>query len=613
MLSGYGRGGRVRRRPHQRGCMSGTPALPPPSGRDPPWLVHAGMPNDGSVSTGEEVEAFCNFVVPTRIERAQRAALRSVVQKLVQLHISPEATAKIVGSSSTGLDTYQSSLDLAVEIPAALEQDPLDCLRAGLSSVGIASTESAAATATGPVRVLRIPARGLQELSKAWAHADFDAVVRFCTCPPSSERAAAAAISGMLKRLPVARSVARVVHAVLRQSRLTDDAPGGFSSYAATLMVLAFVESKADTPLLRDAGLVLREFFRFFATFDWDSREVSPSNPTCPFPPKAPSGALCISDVVPPHHNVAAGVHSIQRLKATFYYITTCIQRYDRVGQRSLLANVVAHSSLGGRLEVLSGLDGGKPQGAVTKSVATELLREMRGLLGTPEVSTDAAIEDLVRDLRTLIAQPGHDSGVVDVGEQLGQRLKRFASLGRPHLVPFLADPRRVAESVYAFRDEPEVREQLERLVQDSMDAASHPGEAPQAASAGASSVLSKKDVVEMFQGIADFLEDPANSADIRAVGEELKRDQSEGQIDTKRKVMSRLVERRVAEKPESKMAAFRNQIPLLTDTVFEIAAEDPAVQEQLLRISTLDALWARCLHPVLQSPPRGDAAAPSA
>merc|ERR1712080_403415 len=69
--------------------------------------------------------------------------------------------------------------------------------------------------------------------------------------------------------------------------------------------------------------------------------------------------------------------------------------------------------------------------------------------------------------------------------------------------------------------------------------------------------------------------------------------DQTPLKLQTKYLVLQEMVERRLRDNPNSRLAPFRNNIPLLADKVWEHWNE-PEVQDACLRITTLNGLFGK-------------------
>eukprot|EP01064_Diplonema_japonicum_P029201 TRINITY_DN4656_c0_g3_i2.p1 TRINITY_DN4656_c0_g3~~TRINITY_DN4656_c0_g3_i2.p1 ORF type:complete len:613 (+),score=95.31 TRINITY_DN4656_c0_g3_i2:47-1840(+) len=553
---------------------------PKPAVKNPPWLMQAGLLNDGSVDAATEIEAFCKFVSATETERARRTALRTTLQAVAQMHI-PEATIKIIGSCATGLDTFGSGLDLVVETPSVPPTDPQVSFKTALDNLGVPTSMIPGGDG------LIVPAAALSKLAAGWANAKFDATVRFrvghCT-----ERAAVSLISSYFKTYPRHRQVVIVIRAVLRQMNLIDNV-SGLPSHAVTIMAVALFEKMKDGPSFPDIGWVLREFFRFYAGFDFDAQTITISKTdeqTATFVAKTHSDPLSICDLVNPSLNCTSSTKKLPQLKAMFHYVTTCIQRFDRVGTRSLLANFVAHNELWDRYETLKQTSGAY---RITKDFAMELVTSMTQMLKDPAYA----------EIRTSFMEASQRDGG-SIGENLkeafltftaGHELvsRRLMENPRSKLAPFKDNIPGLADGVMAYKDEPEMKQAIGvMLFPHSGSKPSEGGWKPwgkDPPSKEQEEKLTLEDVVDLMSRIADFVSDHPESM------EELEVMLENGGIDAfKGRIAQQVIATRAAEKPDTKLMKYKDNADLLLDSVFEFI-DNPQVQEHLLRVVTLNAI----------------------
>eukprot|EP00756_Hemistasia_phaeocysticola_P001874 Hpha_TRINITY_DN11297_c0_g1::TRINITY_DN11297_c0_g1_i1::g.167333::m.167333 len=570
---------------------SATFAAAPP-GRDPPWLLYAGIPNDGSVSAEQEVAAFASFVAATSGESARRRALRTVVQKIAHIHISPEATAKLIGSVATGLDNYASGLDIAIETPMELASDSIERLQHGFEALGV-ETE---VQMRGAGLCLAVLSHSLQQISPGWVGSDFTAYVYLRTgnCP---ERASAQAMRHLLEHYPTHRRVVLVARSILKQMNLIDD-NGGLPSHALSLMAIALFEMLRDRESFGDTGWVLREFFRFYATFDFGSFSISTGGI---IPKVHPEDQMSVIDPAR-GLNAAANTRKLSQITAMFHYVTTCIQRFDRIGSRSLLCNIVAHNDLWARMKQLEQLK--QSEGcAVTKEFALKLVDALCGFFSDPRQSNERE-----RFAKALAADSGGIGECVkrEVGaitQELGLVEDKVRTNPNSRLRAFASNPTRLAEMVLQMgTSDADVQERLTNLTHVAASPAregdsSQPSDSQSNLSAAMGDdqdpPLEAEVVINMMTGLADHLEDPAHSNDLRELTQQAQTDGSTGKIETKFSVLERIVEYRLAQNPQSRLARFRHNIPALADKVWDHWGE-PAVQAAVLRIVTLNGLLAK-------------------
>ena len=541
--------------------------------------------NDGTVDAATEITTFCSFVAATEAEKARRTALRSTLQAIAQLHI-PEATTKIVGSCATGLDIFESGLDLVVETPSSPSVDPGSVLSAALDELGL---ECHLSTATN---VLSVPARSLSRLASGWEGIPFTATVRFRVglCP---ERAAASIITSFLKAYPAHRKVVIVVRSVLRQMNLIGDG-GGIPSHSLALMAIAFFERIKHLPSFSDIGWVLREFFRFYAAFDYDKQSICmTSTPNGQYVQKIHTEPLSIVDPVIPGMNTASGTTKLIQLKAMFHYITTCIQRFDRVGTKSLLANFVAHNELWIRYEALKTDVKSLP---ITKDFAMELVNSLSTMLSDPKHASVAS----------RIRQASQVDGVTVLNENLKREIlsfaadeglvaQRIAENPNSKLAPYQSEIQTLADGIMAFKDDVDVNQVIGKFGSE-LNRNSESNDPPSWMPWGMEQERPEckfrlEDAIEMMSGLADFLlSNPSTNAEIAQL---IRLDTTPGKLQCKTSVLSRIVESRIREKPDTKLGMFRGRIHQLEEELWKFI-DHPLIQEQLLRVVTLSAIWSK-------------------
>eukprot|EP01065_Artemidia_motanka_P018364 TRINITY_DN2167_c0_g2_i1.p1 TRINITY_DN2167_c0_g2~~TRINITY_DN2167_c0_g2_i1.p1 ORF type:complete len:1509 (+),score=532.80 TRINITY_DN2167_c0_g2_i1:603-4529(+) len=391
-----------------------------------PWLEYSGLPADGTVEVSVELEAFSNFQCATASERARRSAVRTSLQKLVQLAVCPEATVKLIGGWATGLAAYDSALDLVLEAPTGFE-DPLASLASALQvQLGVAAEHTTAGV--GAMPCIAIDASTLLDAlsdGQARSAAESFTVIVYAGGPGSAARAATNAVRNLITRGSHLKPCLVALRAALRH--LGEDA--GISGHAITLMALAFFERTRRTGGPHDdPGAMFCDFFRFYAAFDFSRFSVCPFPATASgdfFPPKQHPGAYLSLVVMNGGSSsvLCSEETAVAQLAATFEYLTQVIERWE-FGKASggancrLLANVVPMRQLGARhkwLQQRAGLEATKELAvAVAKGVA-DFLEDPANVAAKKEFLEMAAwdtVQGMVRDarlLRRVVDTPGSE------------------------------------------------------------------------------------------------------------------------------------------------------------------------------------------------------------
>eukprot|EP00927_Polykrikos_kofoidii_P056211 TRINITY_DN50372_c0_g1_i1.p1 TRINITY_DN50372_c0_g1~~TRINITY_DN50372_c0_g1_i1.p1 ORF type:complete len:103 (+),score=21.83 TRINITY_DN50372_c0_g1_i1:77-385(+) len=90
---------------------------------------------------------------------------------------------------------------------------------------------------------------------------------------------------------------------------------------------------------------------------------------------------------------------------------------------------------------------------------------------------------------------------------------------------------------------------------------------------------VSKEFVMDILLGLKAWASDPANEADVAECKAMLEADSSEEKIDGKKMIMTRMVMKRVEQKPESQLAAFTDDVTPLWDALMA-CREDPQIDK---------------------------------
>eukprot|EP00756_Hemistasia_phaeocysticola_P032915 Hpha_TRINITY_DN16436_c0_g5::TRINITY_DN16436_c0_g5_i1::g.164090::m.164090 len=513
-----------------------------------PWLEMAGLPVDGSVCVAQELDAFAAFQGATASERARRAAVRTSLQKLVQLTVCPEATVKLIGGWATDLTAYDSALDLVLEAPEM--QDPLGELRCYLAGLGVMGT-MLEVTPAGGMRALVLNAAELTAaLSEGQVAAkvhdtSFDVNVHMGP-PGSAARSSTAIVRGAVARIPLLRPCLVALRAALRH--LGSKCMGG---HLITLLALAFFERCRHLGI-SDPGAVFCEFFRFYSAFDFGRFSV------CPFPrdggevyPLKAQQDMFLEVIDPAGTATTVGLRAeYAPLTATCEYFTQVIERYEaakRAGSASgLLASVIPATQLEPRRDFLRKRKGLEP----SKELAVAIARGVADFLEDPrnqdarkqylEMATWDTVQGMVRDARLL-------RKVVDTpGSELAA------------LREYVPDMQRCLES---YSQDPEVKELEKKSV---------------------ATTVSHDTVTQVLEEVASFLEQPECGPEGGMRTQLLEMCAQKGCVNGS--VADALFGQIAQMQPGSQLSKFQEMVPAIL-TAMEAHNQEPAFKAALGRV----------------------------
>eukprot|EP01060_Flectonema_neradi_P023794 TRINITY_DN3215_c0_g1_i1.p1 TRINITY_DN3215_c0_g1~~TRINITY_DN3215_c0_g1_i1.p1 ORF type:complete len:923 (+),score=187.92 TRINITY_DN3215_c0_g1_i1:113-2881(+) len=525
----------------------------------PPWLAYSGLPSDGSIDTATEIQAYVSFVGATESEIAARSSMRTSLQKLVQLLVSPEAILKVIGSWATGLATFNSTLDLVVECP--YQDNILESIQSVFADLGVSSTF---ALVSG-FSALRLTSESLTHA--VWqqqvlphnknAHGDFsvnifaDASSSKISSPINS-RYITTKIGSRLNKFSENKRTAFVIRGIIDKTNLGTQ-PGGISGHIVLLLILAHFEENKHQSSFADPGWVLREFFRFYSTFDFVNHSINPTplaGESVFIPKVHPGDQLSIIDPLRSGFNSAMGVTKLPQLVGTLQYLSMLIQRYDRDPRGTpLLPNLVAcGEQLWKRHTWLRrGID-------INKNLAVSVAKGVADFLEDP--TNISAKEELLS-----VAAWDSNNNMLSMKLQL---IQRIVSKAHSPLSHFRGHVPQLVEALSRFKDEPEVQEHYQRSLRNT---------------------ISKDLMISVVKEIADFITQPLN----HGLREEIRRIAFLGEgspsQDNAHPIACYLFTK-ASENPNSVLWEFKSCIEQLVKALRGSAySHEPEVQVQRLRI----------------------------
>mmetsp|Transcript_50041 Transcript_50041/g.131914 ORF Transcript_50041/g.131914 Transcript_50041/m.131914 type:complete len:103 (+) Transcript_50041:73-381(+) len=98
---------------------------------------------------------------------------------------------------------------------------------------------------------------------------------------------------------------------------------------------------------------------------------------------------------------------------------------------------------------------------------------------------------------------------------------------------------------------------------------------------------VSKDTVVAILHGIGEFAADPGNAAAVEAFKQQVAADNSDRKLDSKKVILQKVIEARVAEKPDSSLGAFKDNVLDLM-TAIEQQREDVEVDKAYEKVKDL-------------------------
>ncbi|KAJ9470461.1 hypothetical protein DIPPA_15296 [Diplonema papillatum] len=356
----------------------------------PPWLAFSGLPSDGSVDGGVELEAFGRFMAATPREVAARQAVRRLVQQGVAAHVNSEATTKVVGLCAVGIDVYSSTLELEVDFPRqpsepAPRVTQLEVLAEYLKIAGFTETTVATPPPVPSSDSAQDDAHANSSLTAPYltAVAPFDemrvkvTIVGDETAGEKKRRYHSLRVARVLRQYEGTDAVVRVVLCILERMKLIKPENGLLNPESVAVLCLAFLLARwsylpavnqASLSQFRKAeplsGALLKDFFYYYSTFDFETTSIvlpDAGERIDPFPKKAcPSKQITVYASSKSTYNLACATTKLCPILATLKYVTLAIGKWDLSPLlnrgKSLLFNIIAHRDLWGRYFLLRNL-----------------------------------------------------------------------------------------------------------------------------------------------------------------------------------------------------------------------------------------------------------------
>ncbi|CAN8301994.1 unnamed protein product [Cochlearia groenlandica] len=199
----------------------------------------------------KEIVDFCDFLLPTQEEKAQRDAAMDGVRSVIE-YIWPNCKVEVFGSYRTGLYLPTSDIDVVIlESGITNPQLGLRALSRALSQRGIAKNILVIAKARVPI---------IKFVEKK-SNISFDLSFDMENGPKAAEF-----IQDAVLRLPPLRPLCLILKVFLQQRELNEVYSGGIGSYALLAMLIAFLKYLKDgrSAPEHNLGVLLVKFFDFY-------------------------------------------------------------------------------------------------------------------------------------------------------------------------------------------------------------------------------------------------------------------------------------------------------------------------------------------------------------
>ncbi|XP_018455906.1 uncharacterized protein LOC108827054 [Raphanus sativus] len=199
----------------------------------------------------KEIVDFCEFLLPTREEKAQRDEAMDSVRSVIQ-YIWPSCKVEVFGSYRTGLYLPTSDIDVVIlESGITNPQLGLKALSRALSQRGISKNIKVIAWARVPI---------IKFVEKK-SNISFDLSFDMENGPKAAEF-----IQDAVLKMPPVRPLCLILKVFLQQRELNEVYSGGIGSYALLAMLIAFLKYLKDgrSPPEHNLGVLLVKFFDFY-------------------------------------------------------------------------------------------------------------------------------------------------------------------------------------------------------------------------------------------------------------------------------------------------------------------------------------------------------------
>ncbi|KAG7534119.1 polymerase nucleotidyl transferase domain [Arabidopsis thaliana x Arabidopsis arenosa] len=199
----------------------------------------------------KEIVDFCDFLLPTQAEKAERDAAVESVSSVIK-YIWPSCKVEVFGSYKTGLYLPTSDIDVVIlESGLTNPQLGLRALSRALSQRGIAKNLVVIAKARVPI---------IKFVEKK-SNIAFDLSFDMENGPKAAEF-----IQDAVSKLPPLRPLCLILKVFLQQRELNEVYSGGIGSYALLAMLIAFLKYLKDgrSAPEHNLGVLLVKFFDFY-------------------------------------------------------------------------------------------------------------------------------------------------------------------------------------------------------------------------------------------------------------------------------------------------------------------------------------------------------------
>ena len=281
-----------------------TPAV---TTETPFWMKCAAQLDTQEVS---EVACLGMFMQPNSEQRGHRNTIRDMVHHFVLENVDRTAITKVTGASAACLDMFDSDLDLVVDV-SDVEQYAGSHVAQLSSAMSASGVMCRTATRADQTPIVSFDSCAMSAVHQKWSKSHFNVNVTFCQGGFSSERREFSVIQAALQKSKAQRILIPAITAVL-QCRMQ------IPSRCVFIMVLAFFEHSRTHYKYDDLEWLFREFFAFYAKFDFATHGVCLSD--APFPRKTESSEGVWVPAVVTEENCAGGLN-VTELRACFAYV----------------------------------------------------------------------------------------------------------------------------------------------------------------------------------------------------------------------------------------------------------------------------------------------------
>ncbi|KAI0037961.1 Nucleotidyltransferase [Auriscalpium vulgare] len=309
----------------KRKRAAGEDAVDVPPEKQPlhtPWLSDIGdLPCPGKEERlHREIVAFERYILPTPHEQRLRLSVTKRIENVLRRRFH-DGDVCVYGSVSTGTCLPTGDIDIVVTTPSIQspesKKSALFQLRSMLQRDGVAAGVQVNTHARVPVlNFVTTPATGAFNVD--------------VTINGAEGVQAIALVKGYLASMPALRPLLLVLKALLEMHGLGSAATGGLSSYAATCMLISFLQLNptkrppdfVDKPLENEAlGYLLIDFLQYYANdFPYDTSAVSVTEKA--LIPKEEKqwgkSILAVQCLIHEDNNIAKGTGKVRHIREVF-------------------------------------------------------------------------------------------------------------------------------------------------------------------------------------------------------------------------------------------------------------------------------------------------------